>query len=108
MTLLVSPFLRTLQTASYLQSALSPEKTLPLIVNDYLSANMSEGDLFEPLIHGALAVCPKSELIEKLLDGKVREIARDHLTKLEKLKAPDKDFSKRYIKGLEDIFSNWA
>jgi hypothetical protein len=57
---------------------------------------------------GAFAKCDPREIIENFLQGKVSEIKKDPLTKLEQLKFPDKDFKKRYTQGLIDILSNYA
>jgi hypothetical protein len=57
---------------------------------------------------GAFAKCDQREIIENFLQGKVTEIKKDPLTKLEQLIFPDKDFKKRYTQGLIDIVSNYA
>ena len=57
---------------------------------------------------GAFAVCDQREIIENFLLGKVTEIKKDPLSKLEQLKFPDKDFKKRYTQGLIDIMSNYT
>jgi hypothetical protein len=91
-----------------MQGALSPEKPLPLIINDYLASNRSKGDMFDEITMGALATIGTKGIIENFLDGRIKEIKRDGLSKLEKLIAPDKDYKKRYTKGILDLLNNYA
>ena len=64
--------------------------------------------MFDEITMGALATIGTKGIIENFLDGRIKEIKRDGLSKLEKLIAPDKDYKKRYTKGILDILSNYA
>jgi hypothetical protein len=54
-----------------MQGALSPEKPLPLIINDYLASNRSKGDMFDEITMGALATIGTKGIIENFLDGRI-------------------------------------
>ncbi len=102
-----SPFLRTLQTAAYLINSITNSKDKILFHHDYLSANLKLKDGDNPLTNGVLATTSQDTIISGYLSSNVSTLT-SLSTHLPLLSFPDKNFSKRYIAGLQDLFSHHA
>ena len=98
-----SPLLRTLQTAAFLQYALTNSVETVLHTHDYLSANLKLRDGANPLTHGSLAT--DQDLLSTHLSSHVSSLISVS-THLPPLAFPDKNFSKRYTLGLTDLFTH--
>ena len=102
-----SPFLRTLQTASYLISALKQQSDLEILTYDNICVKLKNKYNKDPLIKGALATIERNKFINKYLDNKVKLIKKDEKCQLKRPSFPEEKSGLRYKKGFLDIIQNY-
>ncbi len=69
--------MRTLQTASYLISALKENSDSEIVTYDNICVKLKNKHNKDPLIKGALATIERNKLINKYLDNKIKQIKKD-------------------------------
>eukprot|EP00347_Sterkiella_histriomuscorum_P023034 403336211 len=104
--IIVSPFIRTLQTAAYLSYGLNQNTKSQIITNPNICVKLSQSMKMDPLTKGTFAKNDQRTLISKYLDQKLGSIVNDEMTQLQKPKFPELKSKSRYIAGFNDIIKN--
>ncbi|CDW91154.1 UNKNOWN [Stylonychia lemnae] len=103
---IVSPFIRTLQTAAYLQFGITGKTDTTLITNPSICVKLAAKMKQDPLTKGTLAKYDLKKVISDYLDQKVGDIVSDALAKLDRPTFPEETSKQRYIKGFKDIIQS--